>query len=469
MGGTRHAAADARKKVVWSILLFGIVTCLNLYLPKLWPSAATGLYYGSGVFVHWTMALRPFRNVPVQVVDISKLVDKKNPRVDPESGETSYPFDRYKLAKLVRWIGQPVHDHGRHYVLGLAIDNDFSIDGQPELPGERELFRAALELQDQGVPVAFGVRSGLAFPPDERFHPSVPADPSDPESVTYAKKLRNLQASMYLRRRNEFDSDAGKILGPHWAPVEHRFRLAGEQWDVLPSFAGRLVPKRLWAKENNSFWLESGHREEHEGITHTERVIDLGLIGLLEGQCIRAREDGMTPARESAKGGVNAAGQTQFDNKYVILAAVDDPQPHDKFNIAGFGTTSGGVVQGAAIASLINGRVYELSTPGNVCVDLLTTVLIAVIAHMVVRKRPRRRAAEHRIEMSWTLLVVLITLLVSVLLAWLGSILWYHSLNFVTGHVMLLSMNWLVTRNPERLKSSLGRLVQYWFLGENPT
>lgn len=442
--------ADARKKIVWSVLLFGIVTCLNFFLPKLWPSGATGLYYGSGVVVHWTMALRPFRDVPVQVVDISKLVD-------PTSGK----FDRFKLAKLVEFLGSGKGPGDKPRILGLAIDNDFSVDGPTEPPGEADLLRAALALQARGIPVAFGVERRLMEPADQRFYRS------DPTDSGYSKQLRALQASMYLRRRIEFDRDANKILGPHWAPVEHRFQLANGEWDALPSFAGRLVPKRNWVKEVHTFWLESGETEEHEAVTSVERVIDLGLIGTLEGNCIRCRDDGTVPVNAPVSGGTRTADLRQFDDKYVILAAVDEPEPHDRFNIAGFGSTSGGVVQGAAIASLVNGNVYELTQEGNLAVDFLTTVLIGTIAHMVVRKKPARHAAEHRIELSWTLLVILITLLISVLLAWLGSIVWYHSMNFVAGHVMLLTMSFLVTRNPKGLKSGLGRFVRYWFLGES--
>lgn len=441
--------ADARKKIVWSVLLFGIVTCLNFFLPKLWPSGATGLYYGSGVVVHWTMALRPFRDVPVQVVDISKLVD-------PTSGK----FDRFKLANLIAWLGSGKGPGDKPRILGLAIDNDFSVDGPTSLPGEDELFTEARALLDRGVPVALGVERRLMEPPAQRFYPR---DPSDAELT---KDLETLQAAMYLRRRIEYDAVVGKILGPHWAPVEHVFQLENGKWDTIPSFAGRLVPRDRWSKRVHTFWLESGHEEWHEGVKNLERVIDLGLIGSLEGGCVRSKPDGTIDAESSVSGGTQTAALRQFDGKYLILAAVDDPEPHDTFNIAGFGSTSGGVVQAAAIASLVNGNVYELTGEGSLVVDFLTTVLIALIAHLVVRARPRRHVAEHRIEFSWTLLVVLITLLVSVVLAWLGSIVWYHSMNFVTGHVMLVCMSWIVARNPKRLRTAFGRFVRYWFLGE---
>jgi len=441
--------ADARKKIVWSALLFGIVTCLNLYLPRLWPSAATGLYYGSGVFVHWTMALRPFRDVPVQVVDISKLLDKK-------SGK----FDRFKLAKLISWLGSGHGPNDKPRILGIAIDNDFSVDGPTSPPGEDDLFEAARSLLHRGIPVAFGVERRLMEPPEDRFYPK---DPTDPDLT---RDLIALQATMYLRRRIEYDPVEKEILGPHWAPVEHRFQIETGGWDTLPSFSGRLVARDRWIDVVHTFWVESGHKERYEGVESEERLIDLGLIGALEGGCIRCDADGTIVAEASVRGGTQTAALRQFDGKYIILAAVDDPEPHDRFNIAGFGSTSGGVVQAAAIASLVNGDVYELTKEGNLVVDFLTTALIALIAHLVVRARPRRHASEHRIEFSWTLLVILITLLVSVLLAWIGSIVWYHSLNFVTGHVMLLGMNWIVSRNPKRTRSAFGRFVRYWFLGE---
>ncbi len=423
----KHGLGKYVRVGIFALVLFVLSTALAEFLPS-----DAQEKYGAGMSFFQPILAYHYPDLNVRVVDISPLVyTEPVERVD-STGKTHKVdverIDRVALAKLVAEIDalEPK---------GIAIDNDFTVAEETPVTGQGEFMELARKLNRPGHPIALGVaKPGIN--PDDRFMGS---------------EYRPLQASVFIPKFIRFDEHGKRMIGPHWVPWEHRIPYdkdgdgKDESVEILPSIANRLVSPHLKLEPKRGLFFASWARAEE--LETWEVLIDVSTIPRLREGSISCTRTGELDVNRAIPGSALKQRELAIADQWVVLAAIENAQEHDRFDIPSIGKeVPGGLVHAAAVESLSRGPVRELTTNGTYVLDAAMALLIALLVERIFAKYGGTGTArEFRVDVSWTIAGFVLVMLVAIVAAYLARIVWYGWLSFAFGQLVAFGLKWLFT------------------------
>jgi CHASE2 domain-containing sensor protein len=319
----------------------------------------------------------------VLVVDLAKI----KPEPWERDGRSGVVTPRAPLKELIEVFA----DLGARSV---GVDVDFSPkDGQFMHPDDPEFFDWCLKLsEEKDTPILLGVYR------------------------TYKERYNWLGDDRYMRLAAAIASrtiDHG--LATHWIAVKKgraplpsmSAALAGE--DV--SVASRENSRWSWAVE--STWIV----QLPPDLQTAESVIDFAPLQ-------RIREDVLPALKPESFREL----KDKIKNR-MILVGDTQPQGGDLFNVSGVtGTVPGVFLHACAANTIANEPLYSLTLLGRIAIDVTLAVIILVLVNcslwLLLRFKRDLKHAEHKLDLIFTFVTIVLVLVTSVVLVRQTRLLW---------------------------------------------
>ena len=323
-------------------------------------------------------------NMPVIVVDISKLEGDKDDK----------PTPRDKLTELIDAIAK---ENSR----AIAIDIDFSLreDNNWQDYNDPDFFDHCLKLKEAGLPVFLGVERGAE---------------SEPKAWLGIEKYKSLAASM------RFDSpDANRVQ--LWLKPEGTT-------EIIPSISLALAntyekgipqPPQLFAPmlvkiEDYEQRVDQANASR---FTYATTLVNYSMLDAIESQSLAATSHYTIDDND-----------WRFQDKLVLIGRLN--WTNKLIRVIGRSSDAPGVLlDAAATYSLIKSPLFEFTTKARVLIDIVLSLLVLSLVTLA-RFRNRKNALYDWRGTQWLLVLAMVTVVFvgGIILVRSTGIIWFDFL-----------------------------------------